>query len=404
MNTFDLLMTKEFWDAFLDYKKGNENFTSRDEEDLASFIENCEYLPIIEGIKRDNSFSLPTLSELNKKHSDKKRKVFIFPRAENYVLKALSYILGRYDHLFAPNLYSFRKNTGVKRAIFDIVKEPRTRNMYSYKVDISDYFNSVNIDLMLEDLKTALADDNELYEFISSILKEPHAIVNGEKTECKKGIMAGAPISGFLADLYLTQLDKWFESQNAIYARYSDDIIVFAETEQKILEYEKKIKDHLSERLLKVNTKKEFRTSPGEPWEFLGFLINGNSIDLSPVSLQKMKDKMRRKAKALVRWSHRKGVEGEKAAGVFIKVFNRKFYDNPHRHEITWCKWYFPTITSSESLHILDEYMVARIRYIVSGKHSKSNYNLRYEDIKKMGYRSLVNSYYRYKKTDVEKT
>jgi hypothetical protein len=152
---------------------------------------------------------------------------------------------------------------------------------------------------------------------------------------------------------------------------------------------------------LEINHRKEYRTIIGEPWEFLGFCVDENGIDLADISLQKMKDKMRRKARALVRWKNRTGACNERAILAFIRHFNRKFYDNPKQHEVTWCRWYFPTITTSKSLHILDEYMVSCIRYIATGKHTKANYNLRYEEIKEFGYRSLVNAYYYYKKTNL---
>ena len=122
-------------------------------------------------------------------------------------------------------------------------------------------------------------------------------------------------------------------------------------------------------------------------------------MDLSFVSLDKMKDKMRRKAKAILRWKNRRNASDERAISAYIRHFNRKLYDNPNHHEVTWCRWYFPTITTSKSLRILDEYMVSNIRYIATGRHTKANYNLRYDKIKEMGYRNLVNSYYRYKKT-----
>jgi hypothetical protein len=63
-------------------------------------------------------------------------------------------------------------------------------------------------------------------------------------------------------------------------------------------------------------------------------------------------------------------------------------------HELTWARWYFPMITTAESLKIIDQYSQNCIRYLATGKHTKSAYNFRYEDIKKLGYISLVNAYY----------
>lgn len=375
--------------------------SSYEEKDLREFISNAEYLPIVVNIAANRPFPLPQLRELNKKSTNKKRTVFVFDREENYVLKAVAYLLNKYDHLFPENLYSFRKDIGVKKAIADLVKNPHITSLYSYKVDIHDYFNSVDADRILTQLQAEIGDDKYLFDFISGIITEPTVRNKEEIICCKKGIMAGIPISGFLANMYLKELDEWFAERNIIYARYSDDIIVFAETPELIAEYEQKIKSVLVEKKLEVNRKKEYRTIPGEPWEFLGFCVDADGIDLATISLQKMKDKMRRKARALIRWKNRTGACNERAILAFIRHFNRKFYDNPKQHEVTWCRWYFPTITTSKSLHILDEYMISCIRYIATGKHTKANYNLRYEEIKELGYRSLVNAYYYYKKTNL---
>ena len=401
MSVLDQLRNEHFWIEFLEYKLSGENISKYEERDLRKFISNEEYLPVVEKILTNQPFPLPQLRELNKKSTNKKRIVFVFDREENYILKAIAYLLNKYDFVFSNNLYSFRKEIGVKKAITELVKKPDITSLYSYKVDIHDYFNSVDTDMLLPLLKKTLSDDEQLFDFIFGIIKDPY-VRDKDKVVCrKKGIMAGMPISGFLANLYLKELDEWFWEHNITYARYSDDIIVFAETQELISEYEQKIKHILAEKNLEINCKKEYRTNPNEPWEFLGFCVDENGIDLADISLQKMKDKMRRKARALVRWKNRTGACNERAILAFIRHFNRKFYDNPTQHEVTWCRWYFPTITTSKSLRILDEYMVSCVRYIATGKHTKANYNLRYEEIKELGYRSLVNAYYYYKKTNL---
>ena len=110
---------------------------------------------------------------------------------------------------------------------------------------------------------------------------------------------------------------------------------------------------------------------------------------------------MRRKAKALVRWKKRTGACNERAIRAFIRHFNRKFYDNPKQHEVTWCRWYFPTITTSKSLHVLDEYMISCIRYIATGKHTKANFNLRYDEIKELEDKQIIIKEGKHYKTNV---
>ena len=206
--------------------------------------------------------------------------------------------------------------------------------------------------------------------------------------------MAGTPISTFLANLYLSHMDHHFAANGVPYARYSDDIILFSPTEAELEMNVAKIHQFLSDAGLTINPAKEARTAPGERWTFLGICYQAGVIDVAPASLEKLKAKMRRKSRALVRWQARKGTTGQNAAKAFIRVFNKKLFENPLEHELTWVRWYFPLINTSASLKVIDQYSQQCIRYLATGKHNKSQYNFRYEDMKELGYKSLVNCYY----------
>ena len=82
-----------------------------------------------------------------------------------------------------------------------------------------------------------------------------------------------------------------------------------------------------------------------------------------------------------------------------ISIFNRKFYDDRKENGFTWSRWYFPVITDVSDLKEIDAYLIENIRYLSSGRYYKGNYRVRYEDIKKLGFRSLVNEYYKYIKS-----
>ena len=86
-------------------------------------------------------------------------------------------------------------------------------------------------------LQEKVKDDALLVDFNSAIISEPQAYFDGNLIECNKGIMAGVPISGFLANLYLEELDRFFYEKGILYARYSDDIIVFGKTKEDVNEY-----------------------------------------------------------------------------------------------------------------------------------------------------------------------
>lgn len=58
-------------------------------------------------------------------------------------------------------------------------------------------------------------------------------------------------------------------------------------------------------------------------------------------------------------------------------------------------------ITKDDKLREIDNYAIQCIRYLYTGAMNKKKYTLKYEDIQKMGYKSLVNSYWKYKKGEI---
>lgn len=393
----DEIKTHEFWEGFLAFKTMRQTMRKAELEDLETFVSEKQYKSITDALGNDYEFSDPVMFEISKSGTNRKRTVYSFGREENYILKGITHLLHKYDSAFCSNPYSFRRNKSVRGAVTSVISGFDLSEVYTYKVDIHDYFNSIDVDEVLKMLKVILADDEELYCVFDKVLRNPYVVHNGERISKDKGVMAGTPFAGFLANVYLSDMDRWFEERNISYFRYSDDIIVISKTESEIRESAAVIEDFLTRKKLVVNEEKKAETKPGEEFEFLGFRLCPGSIDVSRHSLKKIKAKLRRKSHAIYRWRMRKGLEGEKGAKAFVKYLNRKFYDNPVKDESTWCRWYFPLLSTDESLKIMDQYAVSCIRYIYTGRYSKANYRTTYDEIKKLGYISLVNSYWKYR-------
>ena len=384
------------WRQFQAYKLSGGHMNKETAAQLEALISTAGYLPVVERICRGECFAPPRKSEISKLHSDKKRVVYTYPEVENWVLKLLTYLLQRaYDRQFANNLYSFRPSKGVHEAVKNLTRHPAIQKQWCYKADIRNYFNSVPVEKMLPLLKATLAEEPDVYRFVEDLLKNPLVEDNGRLYPEEKGIMAGTPISAFLANLYLAHVDHYFADRGILYARYSDDIILFCETKEALDRAVAQLHRFLAEMGLSINPDKQTYTGPGEMWTFLGISYQNGVIDVAPVSVEKLKAKMRRKARALSRWQARKGATGPQAAKAFIRVFNRKLFENTAEHELTWVRWYFPLINTTQSLQMIDRYSQSCIRYLATGKHSKSAYHFRYEQIKELGYISLVNRYYK---------
>ena len=394
MSLLDRLSDGSVWNRFYEYKCSlacPKQFS----KELHIFIEEKRYLPVCERIYAGRDFPLPEKAVISKMGSDKKRTVYSYPDDESTVLKLLTYLmLRKYDGIFQKNLYSFRPGRTAKDAVRALLKNDQIFKMYAYKADIHDYFNSIPVESLLPRLQDVLADDEALYESLAGLLTEERVRFRGQVIREKKGIMAGTPQSAFYANLFLKELDEHFAGQGVLYARYSDDIILFAPTGEEVKAHAAYIHAYLGKFDLSINPTKESFYQPGDGFTFLGFSCREDQVDIAPATVKKLKQKMKRKRDALKRWSDRNDVAREKAAAAFIRIFNRKLLESPKDNELSWSHWFFPVINTTESLHVIDLYAQDCLRYLISGTHTKARYNVTYDTLKKLGYRSLVHAYY----------
>lgn len=394
MSLLDRLPDPAVWEAFYEYKTSLA-CPKRFAKELRGFIDEARYVPVCEAIKKGEPFPLPKKATVGKLGSEKKRTVYTYPPDHNTVLKLLTWLMLRqYDGLFCPALFSFRPGKSAKDAVLRLSHTPGITGLYAYKADVSDYFNSAPVPLLVTELEAAIGEDRPLFLFLRRLLEEPEALDGNRRIREQKGMMAGTPLSVFYANLFLKSVDERFSDAGIPYARYSDDMILFADSPAALEAHAAALTRELARLGLRQNETKTQRFAPADGWIFLGFRFRQGEIDLAPASLTKLKQKMRRKTRALARWQKRNGLEGEKAALAFIRIFNRKLFENPADNELTWTKWFFPVLTTAASLREIDRYAEDCIRFLISGTHTKARYNVRYETIQKLGFRSLVHAYY----------
>ncbi len=385
------------WEEFLAHRLMKGRFTWPMFSDADECVENESYLPVARAFIDGTGPGIPEVKRINKMGTGKKRTVYCFSPEETRVLKLMAFLLYRYDDRFSPNCYSFRRGIKASDAIFRLRKELRGRNMWAYKLDIHDYFNSISIPILLPILKDLLSDDAPLYAFFERMLTDGRASLGGEIIKMERGVMAGTPTSPFLADVYLMEVDRYFADKGIVYARYSDDIILFAKDLEELERHKADLLGFLDQYRLEVNPDKERIYTPDEPFEFLGFRCHGEAIDISDAVKEKMKGKIRRAARSLDRWRSEKGLGPEQAMKALIRIFNEKLFEGEDPDSLSWSRWFFPVINRTEGLKEIDAYLQKYIRYLSTGRHTKANYRVRYADMKALGYRSLVHEFYRYK-------
>ncbi|MBR6179184.1 MAG: hypothetical protein IKQ70_15070 [Bacteroidales bacterium] len=395
------LSDPSIWLEFLKIRTEDGHTKKKELARLKAFVENKLYVDIANNIISGNYvFDSPVKTEINKSGSTKKRIVYRFDSEETLVLKLLAHLLYKYDNKLSPACYSFRKHLTAKNAFDKITAIPNLADKYVLKVDIHNYFNSIPSQCLVDEIKNVIDDDQQLCQLLVNLVLANKAYCyneNGERlliTE-NRGAMAGVPVSAFFANIYLTSMDEAFTKIGVPYFRYSDDIIVFADNGDDLQRYKDLIFSIIDEKGLTINTTKVKISAPGEEWEFLGFCYRNGNVDLASATLHKIKSKIKRKAKALMRSQVRKGRSFDDVAADLIDHFNRKFYREFSDNDFTWCRWFFPVITTAESLKAIDNYLVEYVRFLRSGRHTKKNFVVDYTEIKELGFKSLVNAYYK---------
>lgn len=386
----------ENWQCFYEHKLKNRHLSAAEAKAFLDFMQRKAYLPLC-ALWEQGCFpgTFPDKLTVNKAGTTKKRIVYSFAGDEGLFLKFIAWQLSRYDDFFCENCYAFRQSFGAKDAIRRILKEPHLERQYCLKADISNYFNSIDVEKLLEKLSFVREKDPALYELFARILREDRVLENGHIVREKHGAMAGTPLSPFFANVYLNETDRYFLDSGITYFRYSDDILLFADSAEKLTQYKNILFSQIDKLGLGLNPDKVHISVPGESWEFLGFCYRNGEIDLSDNTLRKTKAKIKRKAEALRRWQRKKGLAPEKAAIGLIHTMNRKFYGSDNNEdEFTWNRWFFPCLTVDTGLKELDAYLLQYIRYAATGRHYKGGFRIRYETVKSWGFRSLVHAYY----------
>lgn len=373
-------------------------------EGQIALLQNTDAIPAADeillrtGSFLDGSLRLcpPERRLINKLGSDKKRTIYIFPEADQLVLKAVHFALARSDLKLLPCCLAFRPGFHVHSAFLSMIR--KASPAYScIRLDIRNFFNSIPTERMVEVVEKSLPQYKDLVAALSYLLLDVRIIENGHiREDYAKGVMAGMPLSPLLANMYLTEFDRSAVQWAPVYGRYSDDIIFFCPAEDVM-----KIYDLAGEELanlgLLIHPDKSKTVPPGEKWEFLGLSYHQGVIDLSDASIQKMKGKISRSARKLYRWKCSKDASTERAVRALIRKFQYKFYGSgAEDDELTWSRWYFPLINRTDGLRTIDQYFQIWARYLAGGRHRKVHYKkVPYHMLMEYGYVPLVSAYHK---------
>lgn len=223
------------------------------------------------------------------------RKLGIPCAIDRLIQQALLQVVQKYwDSTFSEHSYGFRPGRSQHQAIEQAQKYVSSGLQYVVDLDLEKFFDRVNQDILMSRVAKRVKDKRVL-KLIRAFLNAG-IMENGVVQPQEEGVPQGGPLSPWLSNVMLDELDRELEKRKLNFIRWADDCNIYVGSERAGKRVMESITRFLSKRLrLKVNTEK---SAVGRPWErkFLGFtFLKRESLRrrIAPQALKRAKIKIR---------------------------------------------------------------------------------------------------------------
>lgn len=342
---------------------------------------------LVRFLRGDGLPSVPIRS--NSRFNGRDRTVYLLPLRERILLSLVNEALHRYDGCFSSHLYSHIRGRAPVFALSRIRENPEFGKFWLFCADIRNFGESMDAGLLSESIRAVPEIDPAFYLFADRLLADRRYRNEGMIHEDGPAVKPGNALVGFFENVYLQELDARMESRAAFYARCADDFLIGARTREELSALAEEAGQFIAGRKLCLNESKTKILEPGETFSWLGWQISGSRIDFLPEELQSLRRYLRRRTVRLMKECERRAIAPVFRQQMMISHVN----ELQERLGLTEA---FGTVSVPDGLREIDRMLCDMIRAVVSGKTGNAKYRIRYRDIRKWGYRSLVNRWYRY--------
>lgn len=222
-----------------------------------------------------------------------KRKLGIPTVIDRVIQQAIAQILTPlFDPFFSTNSFGFRPNRNAKQAVWqvrDIIKQKRR---FAVDVDLSKFFDRVNHDLLMTQLRKKV-QDKRLLALIGKYLRAG-VIVNDQFEASPEGVPQGGPLSPLLSNIMLDSLDKELEKRGHRFVRYADDFIILVRSQRAGVRVLKSVTHYLATKLKLVVNERKSQVVKASQSQFLGFTFSRGQIQWHAKTVRILKQKVRR--------------------------------------------------------------------------------------------------------------
>ena len=337
--------------------KGAPGIDGMTVDDILDFLK--QHWPRIRQQIIDGSYKpKPVRRVVIPKPDGRKRNLGIPTVLDRFIQQAIAQVLQvEWDNDFHDNSYGFRPHRNAHHAMR--YAQATFQQKYSWVVDcdLEAFFDGVNHDLLMEQLK-AKHQDPPLLRLINRYLKAGVCI--GDTTQASiEGVPQGGPLSPILSNIVLNQLDWELETRGHRFARYADDFVIFVKSQQAGERVMQSLQRYIGDSLrLKVNTPK---SAVDRPWKrtFLGFTFSKRDLRI------KVADKSLLKLKGTVKLLSRR-TRGHSLKQVIADL----------RKSLLGWKAYFGIAEVLSPLRDLDKWIRRRLRSYVWKQWGRKGYRM----------------------------
>lgn len=185
-----------------------------------------------------------------------------------------------FDKTFIHDSYACRTGKGTHAAA-DRYEEFGRKNRYVLKLDIKQYFPSIDHSLLYEEIHRKIADQETL-RLIRMILATRGDF--GLLWPSGQGIPIGNLTSQFFANVYLSRFDHWLKEEMGCkyYIRYVDDMVILSDNKHWLHNLISPISEKLASLRLTIHPQKCTVFPVTEGCDFMGYWIWSNHRRLRP--------------------------------------------------------------------------------------------------------------------------
>lgn len=238
----------------------------------------------------NNTYKVSKYNIFTKNDGGKIRKIYKLPYYPDRIIQwaIMLQIRERFEKHFIYDTYSSIPNRGIHSVLTRINKILRYKNdetTYFLKIDISKFYPSVNQNLLKHQIKRIFGDQkllNLLYKYIESVPEN-------------EGIPIGSYLSQYLGNYFLSDVDHYCKEILKIkyYYRYMDDIVIFADSKEKLWNIAYELRKMIESK--KLTVKKNYKIAPTRKTgiDFVGYRIFNNRILLRKTLYKKAKKRLK---------------------------------------------------------------------------------------------------------------